>query len=72
MTAWALLGNYVYNGSAGEYSHFFNWFFIVRDPFNALPEKISPFVMPFVNIALFFAVEVLLTFALRCAKRIKR
>lgn len=71
MTAWALLGNYIYNGSAGEYSHFFNWFFVVRDPFGALPEKISPFVMPFVNIALFFAVETLLTLAFRCAKRTK-
>lgn len=68
MTVWALLGNYIYNGSAGEYSHFFNWFFVVRDPFGALPEKIAPFV----NIALFFAVEVLLTFAFRYAKRIKR
>jgi hypothetical protein len=33
MTLWALLGNYVYNGKAEDYSHFFNWFFVVRDPF---------------------------------------
>lgn len=61
MTVWALLGNCVYNGTAGTYSHFFNWFFVVRDPFYRLPEDIAPFVMPFINIALFFGVEMLLT-----------
>ncbi len=60
MTAWALLGNYVYNGSSEGYSHFFNWFFVVRDPFYVLPENIAPFIMPFLNILLFFAVEMLL------------
>ncbi len=69
MTAWALLGNYVYNGTAGEYSHFFNWFFVVRDPFYVLPEEIAPFVMPFVNVAVFFAAEMLLNFVLRLVKR---
>ncbi len=60
MTAWALLGNYVYNGSSEEYSHFFNWFFVVRDPFYILPESIAPFVMPFLNIFVFFAIEILI------------
>lgn len=59
MTLWAMLGNFLYNGKSGEYSHFFNWFFVIRDPFYILPESISPFVMPFVNIAVFFAVEML-------------
>ena len=59
MTVWALLGNLIYNGSSGGYSHFFNWFFVIRDPFYILPENIAPFVMPFVNIALFFGVEML-------------
>ena len=57
MTLWALLGNYAYNGSSDGYSHFFNWFFVVRDPFYAIPAHIAPFVMPFLNIAIFFAVS---------------
>ena len=57
MTLWAMVGNYVYNGQAGDYDHFFNWFFVVRDPFYILPEHIAPFVMPFLNVAVFFGVE---------------
>lgn len=57
MTAWAMLGNALYNGEAGDYCHFFNWFFVVRDPFSVLPAHIAPWVMPFVNIGVFFAVE---------------
>lgn len=53
MTAWALLGNWVYNSP----DRFYNWFFVVRDPFYILPEHIAPFVMPVLNIALFFTVE---------------
>lgn len=56
MTAWALLGNTLYNGTYGDYDHFFNWFFVVRDPFYILPENIAPFVMPVLVTALFFAV----------------
>lgn len=59
MTIWAMLGNYLYNGSLGDYTHFFNWFFVVRDPFYILPKTVAPFVMPFINILLFFAVEML-------------
>ena len=59
MTLWALIGNILYNGEVGEYSHFFNWFFVIRDPFYVLPENVAPFVMPFVNVALFFGVEIL-------------
>lgn len=71
MTGWALLGNSVYNGTSGNYSRFFNWFFVVRDPFNALPETTAPFIMPFVNIVLFFTVELLVDLASRCLKRKK-
>jgi hypothetical protein len=60
MTVWALVGNYVYNGSSEGYSHFFNWFFVVRDPFYAIPESIAPFVMPLLNIIIFFAVEIII------------
>ncbi len=60
MTVWALIGNYTYNGDSEGYSHFFNWFFVVRDPFYILPESIAPFVMPFLNIIVFFAIEMLM------------
>ncbi len=56
MTAWACLGNLIYNND----SRFYNWFFVVRDPFYTLPEAIAPFIMPFLNIALFFTVEILM------------
>lgn len=59
MTLWALLGNTLYNGTSGDYSHFFNWSFVVRDPFYMLSEDIAPYVMPFVIILVFFAAEVL-------------
>jgi hypothetical protein len=64
MTVWALIGNYAYNGSSERYSHFFNWFFVVRDPFYAIPESIAPFVMPFLNIIVFFAVELVIHIAI--------
>lgn len=60
MVAWALLGNYTYSGSAGEYSRYFNWFFVVQDPFFALPESIAPFVTPFLNTIVFFATEIVI------------
>jgi len=72
MTSWALLGNYTYNGESEGYSHFFNWFFVVRDPFYAIPESISPFIMPILNIVLFFAVEMLFHLAILFIKRIKK
>ena len=72
MTAWAMLGNYAYNGESEGYSHFFNWFFVVRDPFYAIPETVAPFVMPFLNIALFFAAEMLIHLVICFAKKKKR
>ncbi len=71
MTAWALLGNYAYNGTSEEYSHFFNWFFVVRDPFYALPESVAPFVMPLLNIVLFFVVEILFHLVIWSIKQTK-
>lgn len=69
MTSWALLGNYTYNGESEGYSHFFNWFFVVRDPFYAIPESISPFIMPFLNAAVFFAVEIIVHLILWAVRR---
>ena len=71
MTLWAVLGNCVYNGTSEGYSHFFNWFFVVRDPFYAIPERLSPFVMPFLNVVLFVAVGMVICFAVWVIKQIK-
>ena len=57
MTVWALLGNTLYNGLDGR---FFNWFFVVRDPFYILPEAVAPFIMPFVMVAVMFTGETLI------------
>ena len=70
MTLWALLGNTLYNGQAWGKTHFFNWFFVVQDPFYIFPERIAPMIMPFLNIILFMAVETLVYVI--CGKRKKR
>ena len=72
MTLWAMLGNYAYNGQSQEYDHFFNWFFVVRDPFYAIPAEVAPFLMPFLNVALFFAVEMLIHLGLWVLRTKKR
>ena len=69
MISWALLGNYIYNATVEGYSHFFNWFFVVQDPFNIFPKSIAPFIMPFLNIAMFFAAEMLIHLVILAAKR---
>jgi len=71
ITLWAMLGNYVYNGSSDGYSHFFNWFFVVRDPFYVIPETVAPFIMPFLNIVIFFAAEIVIHILLLVIQRIK-
>ncbi len=68
MIFWAMLGNYVYNGDYGEKIRFFNWFFVVRDPFYILPQSISPFVMPLINLMLFFVPEMIIYSLLSLAK----
>ena len=73
MTLWAMIGNYVYNGEAEGYSHFFNWFFVVRDPFYIIPESIAPWIMPILNIGIFFGVEMLFYSLVRLVKnRLRR
>lgn len=71
MTLWAILGNSIYNGTSEGYSHFFNWFFVVRDPFYLFPEAVSPYIMPVINIALFFAAEMLVYSVLYFCKKKK-
>lgn len=36
-----------------------------------LPEQIAPFIMPFLNIVLFFALEMLINLVIRVAKKEK-
>ncbi|MBQ3016748.1 MAG: YwaF family protein [Clostridia bacterium] len=60
MTVWALIGNTLYCGTAGDYSHNFNWFFVTQDPFYILPQPIAPYVMPFVMIIVFYLADLLL------------
>ncbi len=62
MTVWALLGNTLYNGTAGSYSHHFNWFFVTQDPFYLLPDHIAPYIMPPVIILVMFT-AVLIAYA---------
>ena len=69
MTLWSLMGNMLYNGQAEGYDHFFNWFFVIRDPFYLLPEKIAPFFMPLINIAVFFGAEQLLCLPVKLARK---
>ena len=60
VTLWAILGNTLYNGAAGEYDHFFNWFFVVRDPFYILPADVAPYMMPLVMILVIYAADLLI------------
>ena len=69
MTLWALLGNTLYNGLNDR---FFNWFFVVRDPFYLLPEGIAPFVMPFLMTAVMFFGEILIYLGYFGCKRLHR
>ena len=72
MTAWAMLGNYVYNGIYDGKYRLYNWFFVVRDPFYIIPENISPFIMPIVNITAFFALEMLIYLIAALIRKAKR
>lgn len=45
----------MYNSEARVY----NWFFVTQDPFYMIPQKIAPYIMPFLNLTLFFAAEII-------------
>jgi hypothetical protein len=57
MTVWAMIGNALYSGEADGYSHDFNWFFVKADPLAIFPEDIALYICPWLNILVFFAVE---------------
>jgi len=65
MTLWSILGNTLYTGEAWGHTNNFNWFFTTRDPFYILPENIASFVMPFLNITIFFVVEMLVSLIMK-------
>ena len=67
MTLWALLGNTLYNGLNGR---FFNWFFVVSDPFGILPAETAPYLMPFVMAAVMLCGETLIHLAYFGIKRL--
>ncbi len=60
LTVWAILGNGLYSGAAEDYSHDFNWFFVKSDPFGIIPEDIALYICPWLNIAAFFALEMII------------
>lgn len=62
LTCWAFIGNSLYSGELGSYSHDFNWFFIKQDPFYLLPESIAPYLAPVLNFVAFFAIELIARF----------
>lgn len=72
LTVWAMIGSYAYSGENGDYNNILNWFFVVRDPFYAIPEGISPFVMPVINIVLFSVAEALIHLILIGIKKINK
>lgn len=72
MTLWAMLGNWLYNGTADGYDHFFNWFFVVRDPFYLLPAHIAPYLMPLIMIAVMFTAVLLIYAAWLVARKLFR
>ena len=72
MVLWAMIGNYTYSGAADGYSRSFNWFFAIYDPLNLFPGAISPYIMPWLNIVLFFAAEMLIYCIVLISKKIQK
>ncbi len=60
MSLWAMIGNTLYSGAAEGYSRDFNWFFVKADPFGIFSESIAPYIMPWLNVIVFFALEMLI------------
>ncbi len=72
MTVWAMIGNALYSGAAGDYDHDFNWFFVKADPFGALPENIAMYICPWMNIVAFFTLEVLICLIVGAVQKHKK
>ena len=72
MTLWAILGNFIYNGKIEGYNHFFNWFFVIQDPFYILPSEISKFIMPIVMIIVIYFAVMIVYLVFNVIKKIKK
>lgn len=48
------------NESIVETKYFFNWFFVIQDPFGLLPVSISPFISPFITLFTIFLANMLI------------
>ena len=72
MTLWAVLGNWLYNGTSGSYSHHFNWFFVTQDPFYMLPSTTAPYIMPFIMVLVMFTAVFLIYTAYFSIQKILR
>ncbi len=70
MTIWALFGNTLYCGEAWGRSYNFNWFFVTQDPFYLLPKDIAPYIMPPLNIVVFFAADLIVYSIYRGIKKL--
>lgn len=71
MTLWAIIGNNIYNGTYHGKEYCFNWFFVIRDPFNMISENVAKFVMPIINIVLFFALEMIINLVFKIISKNK-
>jgi len=69
LTVWAMVGNELYSGSAGDYDRYFNWFFVRSDPLGIFPESISHYISPWLNIVVFFTLEVMIYLAFIAIKK---
>ena len=75
LAVWALIGSYAYGEVLNGVHTGYNWFFVVRDPIGVIPTDISPYLMPFLNIIVFSAAEMLihlLIFGIKKAKDSKK
>lgn len=60
LTVWAILGNALYSGTAGDYDHHFNWFFVREDPLGILVgNPNAQYIAPWLNIVALFSLELI-------------
>ena len=69
MTAWAIIGSYCYTADVEGYSYFFNWFFVLQDPFGIIPRDIATVLMPVLDIVVFFAAEMIIHLIIAYSKK---
>lgn len=68
LVLWAMIGNYMYNSDV----RFYNWFFVVSDPFYMLPTNIAPFVMPFIITLTIYIAVIIVYFINHLIKKITK